>query len=94
MDAKKSDVCFKRSRAMCTNKMINYTCGCSTKMEFIQCEEHRGTMYRCAKVEKEMGKNSVNYCERHLIKSGAVVCKPNPEGGVGGRGEAEGGGGG
>ena len=56
---------------MCKSKFIKYTCGCKKEMEFVQCEERRGTNVRCNPVRKEWGKDSANYCRVHLVKPDA-----------------------
>ena len=56
---------------MCTSRYIKYTCGCKKEMEFVQCEERQGTNVKCDPAQKRQGKESTNYCPRHLVK-------PNP----------------
>lgn len=42
-------------------------------MEFEQCDERRGTNVKCHPIRKVFGKNSNNYCSRHLVKPDAEV---------------------
>jgi hypothetical protein len=42
-------------------------------MEFVQCREWQGTNVKCSPVTKEWGKDSTNYCSRHLVKPSAAV---------------------
>lgn len=58
---------------MCESKYIQYTCGCKKEMEFEQCDERRGTNVKCHPIRKVFGKNSNNYCSRHLVKPDAEV---------------------
>lgn len=58
---------------MCDSKYIQYTCGCRKEWEFEQCVERRGTNVKCHPVRKVFGKNSNNYCSRHLVKPDAEV---------------------
>lgn len=56
---------------MCTSLFIKYACGCKKEMEFVQCDERRGTNVRCQPFRKEWGKDSANYCRGHLVKPDA-----------------------
>ncbi|KAI0838873.1 hypothetical protein F5Y06DRAFT_34172 [Hypoxylon sp. FL0890] len=58
---------------MCKSRYIMYTCGCRKEMEFIQCPERQGTNVKCNRVIKEWGRDSTNYCSRHLVKPDARV---------------------
>ncbi|KAK0639005.1 hypothetical protein B0T16DRAFT_311300, partial [Cercophora newfieldiana] len=42
-------------------------------MEFIQCPDRQGTNVKYSAVRKEWGKDSTNYCSRHLVKPDAPV---------------------
>ncbi|KAH7032109.1 hypothetical protein B0J12DRAFT_306308 [Macrophomina phaseolina] len=42
-------------------------------MEFVQCEARRGSNVKCDPVEEAWGKDSLNYCPRHLVKPDAPV---------------------
>ncbi|KAF1359208.1 hypothetical protein EJ07DRAFT_120739 [Lizonia empirigonia] len=42
-------------------------------MEFVQCEGRQGTNVKCQPVEKRFGKDSANYCSKHLVKPDAPV---------------------
>ncbi|KAI1735777.1 hypothetical protein F4680DRAFT_297656 [Xylaria scruposa] len=61
------------SQEMCTSKFIKYTCNCKKEMEFIQCDERRGTNTKCSPPNKEWEKDADNYCPRHLVKRDAQV---------------------
>lgn len=54
---------------MCSFKMIDYTCGCVRIMEFVQCDEAKGSgqNIKCNPVKRVPGRKSPNYCERHLV---------------------------
>ena len=58
---------------MCTSKYIQYTCGCKKEMEIVQCAERQGTNVKCKPVTKELGKDTTNYCSKHLVKLDAPV---------------------
>ncbi|KAH7176365.1 hypothetical protein EDB81DRAFT_772502 [Dactylonectria macrodidyma] len=58
---------------MCTSMYIKYTCGCKDEMEFIQCSERGGTNVKCNPVTKAWGKDSLNFCPRHLVKPAAAA---------------------
>jgi len=65
---------------MCESQFIQYTCGCKKEMEFIQCEERRGTIVKCSRITKSKGKESMNYCSTHLVKPDAPeVCRNRNE---------------
>ncbi|KAL7943543.1 hypothetical protein V8C42DRAFT_329369, partial [Trichoderma barbatum] len=64
---------------MCTTKYIKYTCGCKTEMEFIQCPQRQGTNVRCRPIIREWGKDSANYCSRHLVEPDDPVQWTNME---------------
>ncbi|KAF2209730.1 hypothetical protein CERZMDRAFT_100137 [Cercospora zeae-maydis SCOH1-5] len=67
-------VTFSRiSVAMCVSKYIQYTCGCKKEMEFVQCDARAQTNAKCPPVQKEWGKDSTNYCPRHLVKPDSPV---------------------
>jgi hypothetical protein len=67
---------------MCTSKYIKYTCGCKKEMEFIQCPARQGTNVKCHPVTREWGKDSTNYCSKHLVKPDAPVKYTNQNGEV------------
>lgn len=52
---------------MCITYYITYTCGCKGDLEFVQCENRRGTNVKCDPMEKNLGKEASNYCPRHLF---------------------------
>lgn len=58
---------------MCTSVHVTYTCGCKREMEFVKCPERRRTNVRCRITNKQWGKDSENYCSRHLVKPDAQV---------------------
>ncbi|PVH77532.1 hypothetical protein DL98DRAFT_517273 [Cadophora sp. DSE1049] len=58
---------------MCISKFIQYTCGCKKEMEFTQCLPRQGTNVRCDPITEVWGKDSTNYCSRHLVKPDAPV---------------------
>ena len=58
---------------MCKTRYIRYTCDCMKEMEFIQCPARQGTNVKCHPITKELGRNSTNYCSRHLVKPDAAV---------------------
>lgn len=53
---------------MCTQKYIQYTCGCKKNAEFIQCEARAGTNVKCNPVRKEKEKDSAHMCATHMVK--------------------------
>lgn len=58
---------------MCTSVHVTYTCGCKREMEFVKCPERQRTNVRCRITNKQWGKDSENYCSRHLVKPDAQV---------------------
>jgi hypothetical protein len=42
-------------------------------MEFEQCPERQGTNVKCEPVKKRFGKDSLNYCSKHLVESTDLV---------------------
>lgn len=42
-------------------------------MEFKQYNERQGTNVKCHPVLKDFGKDSTNYCPRHLVKPDAPI---------------------
>jgi len=67
---------------MCESKCITYTCGCTKEMEFVQCQERRGTIVKCHPATKTPDKVSTNYCPGHLVKPNAPLAKLNQQGGT------------
>jgi hypothetical protein len=69
---------------MCISKFIKYTCGCKKEMEFIQCQERQleGLNVRCHPITKEWGKDSANYCSKHLVKADAPVKYKDTQGAI------------
>lgn len=58
---------------MCTWKQIKHTCSCIKNMEFVQCPQRKdeGMNVRCPRVEKDVVRESKNYCYAHLVKPDA-----------------------
>lgn len=56
---------------MCHAVIMEYTCGCSKQMKFIQCEERAGTNAKCHSVEKRRNDKLDHYCSTHLVRESA-----------------------
>jgi hypothetical protein len=55
---------------MCTQKYIQYTCGCEKDAEFIQYAVRENTNFKCDQLPGEKLKDAAHMCKTHMVKAG------------------------